>query len=101
MFICFSWDKIFYVITKRGNDVKKYFLFKRHDLCNIHNSYTCGCKLDIPMDEQIHIIRQSIDIYKVCSTLYMISRKNIQSYETLSKLDYGKASVKKVKRLNP
>jgi len=77
MFICFSWDKIYYVITKRGNDVKNYFLFRRHDLCKIHNSYTCGCKLNIPKDEQIQQIRKSIDIYKACSTLYIISHKKL------------------------
>jgi len=87
MFICFSWDKIYYVIRKKGNDVKNYFLFKKHDLCNIHNSYTCGCKLNIPKEEQIQQIQQSIDIYKACSTLYIISHKKFRRFGTLSKLD--------------
>jgi len=72
---------------KKGNDVKNYFILKRHDLCSIHNSNTCGCKLDIPKDEQIEKIQQSIDIYKACSTLYIISQKKLQRFGSLSKLD--------------
>jgi len=106
MFICFSWDKIYYVITKRGNDVKKYYLFRRHDLCNIHNSNSCGCKLDISMDEQIEKIQQSIDIYKACSTLYILSHKKLHKlFGTLSKLDHlvenKEVSIKKTEKLNP
>jgi len=105
IFICFSWDKIYYVITKKGNDVKNYFILKRHELCGIHNSNICGCKLDMPMDEQIQKIQQSIDIYKTCSTLYIISRKKLQRFGSLSKLDCRiekkEASIKDIEKPNP
>ena len=82
---CISWC-LYYEITKRGNDIKNYF-FRRHDLCKIYNSYTCGCKLNIPKDEQIQQIQQSIDIYKACSALYIISYKKLRRFGTLSKLE--------------
>ncbi|ORX45341.1 hypothetical protein BCR36DRAFT_358228, partial [Piromyces finnis] len=46
IFIMFSWDKIYYISIKEGNNTNVYFLFKRYKKCLIHHSYKCGCILN-------------------------------------------------------
>jgi len=86
MFITSSWDIVYYIITKRGDHKNEYFIYQQHDLCNLHNSHSCGCKLDISREELINNIEQSIELYKLCSTLYIISNNRIQRFGTNAKI---------------
>jgi len=64
-----------------------YLKKKRQDIYKIHNSNNCGCKSNTSQSEQIQQIQKSIDIYKACSKLYIISHKKLQHFGSLSKLD--------------
>ncbi|KAL6596849.1 hypothetical protein U3516DRAFT_565114 [Neocallimastix sp. 'constans'] len=67
LFLLLSWDKIYYIIKKKGNDPTVYFIYKRHELCLTHNSNRCGCKLTISKELLLNNIEQYINIYKKSS----------------------------------
>ncbi|OUM62446.1 hypothetical protein PIROE2DRAFT_11296 [Piromyces sp. E2] len=72
VFIIFSWDKIYYIIKKEGNNPMIYFVYKRHEECLVHRSTFCGCKLTMKKEEIEACIFNYIDIYNTCSTLFEI-----------------------------
>ena len=72
IFLLFSWDKVYYIIKKEGNNPMVYFIYKRHEECLKHKSTYCGCKLNMIKEHIEMSIRNYIDIYKTCSTLFEI-----------------------------
>jgi len=64
IFILFSWDKIYYIFKKEGNNQYVYFIYKRHEECLKHKSTHCGCKLNMTNEEIEISINNYIDIYK-------------------------------------
>jgi len=70
MFIFFSWDKIYYILINEGNNPNKYFIYNEYEKCTIHNSVTCGCKLEPKKQDNSVIILKYINFYKFCSTLF-------------------------------
>ena len=72
IFISFSWDNIYIIIKGKGNDSTNYFIYKKHELCEKHNSTSCSCKLNMTDVELSNSIRNSIIFYKICTTFYEI-----------------------------
>ncbi|ORX49040.1 hypothetical protein BCR36DRAFT_413035 [Piromyces finnis] len=70
IFITFSWDKIYYILKKQGNDSTHYFIFERHEFCSKHNSNICGCKINLSKENICNNIDNYIILYKMCSTLH-------------------------------
>ncbi|OUM63410.1 hypothetical protein PIROE2DRAFT_10070, partial [Piromyces sp. E2] len=61
IFLAFSWDKIYYVVTHNGNNYCKYFIWDMKEKCIIHKSYTCGCHLENSKENtyfSINIVRK-------------------------------------------
>jgi len=72
IFLILAWDKIYFIFIKKGNEMTNYYIFQKHEQCTIHNSTSCGCKLDIPQKELMNTIRNRIDIYKICTSYFKI-----------------------------
>ena len=70
----------------KGNDPNTYFLFKRHEKCLIHDSYTCGCILEQTKEDLISTIYKFIDYYKFCSTLFVIENGKVKFMNIKTKL---------------
>jgi len=70
MFLLFSWDKIYYILINEGNNPNKYFIYNEYEKCTIHNSITCGCKLETKKQDNSAFILKYINFYKFCSTIF-------------------------------
>lgn len=79
IFICFSWDKLYYIITKNGNNSNLYFIYVVHNKCFVHNSYTCGCHLELRDEDNSFIIKKFVLLYKVCSNPFIKYNKKRKS----------------------
>ncbi|ORX56024.1 hypothetical protein BCR36DRAFT_281085, partial [Piromyces finnis] len=72
-FIFFSWDKVYYIMKKQGDNTSVYFIvYEKNEICFIHNSYTCGCKLKKRKENDENTIEKYILFYKFCSTLFIM-----------------------------
>ncbi|ORY28851.1 hypothetical protein LY90DRAFT_674031 [Neocallimastix californiae] len=87
IFIIFSWDKIYYVFKKDCDNPNVYFIYKRHELCGLHNSDCCGCKLNISKEDYLSITQRYFDFYTVCSSIFMISEGKIRFIRIKSKTE--------------
>lgn len=87
MFIFFSWDKIYYIFKKKGNDPTLYFIYSRKEKCFVHNSFTCGCKLKSKKENLKPIIEKYIKFYKFCSTVFIIEKGKIKYIKLQSKVN--------------
>lgn len=67
MFILLSWDKIYYIMKKEGNNSTIYFIYIKHDICEIHHSHCCGCKLNLTKENIKVNTDNYINIYNFCS----------------------------------
>jgi len=90
----FSWDKIFYIYKKAGNNPCNYFILQRHESCLIHNSTTCGCKLNIPDNEKFIVFNKRIEIYNICSTFIEIVNKKITYVKAMYKIQLLEMKIK-------
>ncbi|ORX77658.1 hypothetical protein BCR32DRAFT_270514 [Anaeromyces robustus] len=73
IFVLFSWDKIYYIIKKEGNDNKNYFILRSKEKCVLHNSYRY----------------KYIDFYNLCSKLFIkTDDKKIKYFDLDSKIQY-------------
>ncbi|ORX37497.1 hypothetical protein BCR36DRAFT_313656, partial [Piromyces finnis] len=89
IFITFSWDKVYYILNRQGNEAYTYFIFQQHEQCLIHKSKCCGCKLNMTNEHFKSLIRKSIDFYRVCTRFYEITdRGNIMYINIRSKVKY-------------
>jgi len=78
VFLLYSWDKIYYILKKEGDNSMTYFIFKRHEECLKHKSTYCGCNLNMTKADMDEGINNYIDIYKTCSTIFEIVRGKIR-----------------------
>ncbi|OUM56276.1 hypothetical protein PIROE2DRAFT_19184 [Piromyces sp. E2] len=90
LFILFSWDKVYYIFKKQGNDPRKYFIIKKYKKCVIHNSFTCGCQLEESDENLEPIIKKYILFYKFCSTFLIINHGKLKYVNMKSKLSITK-----------
>jgi len=81
VFVIFSWDKIYYIVIKKGNDTNTYFLIKHYEKCIIHNSYKCGCILKEKFRDQSSIINKYLKFYKYCTEFYDIGDNKIKKFK--------------------
>ncbi|OUM57794.1 hypothetical protein PIROE2DRAFT_17107 [Piromyces sp. E2] len=87
--ITFSWDKVYYILKKQGNEAYTYFVFKRHEQCHIHKSTCCGCRLNMTREHFQTLIRKSIDFYRICTQFFEITDQGKLMYiGTQSKIKY-------------
>jgi len=85
----FSWDKVYYIFKKQGNDTYTYFVYKRHERCILHKSTCCGCKLKISNEHFQTLIRKSIDFYRICTQFFEITDNGKLVYISIqSKIKY-------------
>jgi len=75
MYILLTYDKIYYVIKKRGDDPNTYFIYKKHQLCTTHNSNTCGCKLNETKDSIKYNIEKYIYLYNSSNISLLFNKK--------------------------
>lgn len=71
IFILFSWDKIFYIFKKDGNNSNNYFIYKRHELCSKHNSNSCGCRYNISKENLNIYSDKYIRLYNECQKIVL------------------------------
>ncbi|ORX51107.1 hypothetical protein BCR36DRAFT_326179 [Piromyces finnis] len=70
IFVFLSWDKIFFITKKEGYNPITYFIYIRHEKCLVHDSTSCGCKLnENARDNLLQNIEKSVNIYKAVSQL--------------------------------
>lgn len=86
-FVFFSWDKIYYIIKRQGNDPNTYFIYEKNEKCFVHNSYTCGCKLKKKKEDNSTTMEKYILFYKFCSTVFNFEGGKLKYIKTSSKLD--------------
>ncbi|OUM66937.1 hypothetical protein PIROE2DRAFT_5797 [Piromyces sp. E2] len=82
--IMFTWDKIYLICTKRGNDSYMYFKFINYKKCPIHNSFICGCPIEKSNRHSKALADKYILFYRHCSNLFSISNGRIR-YINLNK----------------
>ncbi|KAG4095661.1 hypothetical protein H8356DRAFT_944737 [Neocallimastix lanati (nom. inval.)] len=92
IFILFSWDKIYYILKKEGDDCNIYFRFRKHEKCAIHNSYTCWCDHERSKKDIRPSIKRYIDFYKFCSLVITIIDGKIKYIKMKTKTDLLNAS---------
>ncbi|ORX42813.1 hypothetical protein BCR36DRAFT_242089, partial [Piromyces finnis] len=85
MLIMFSWNTL-YIIIKRKNCPQEYFIFKRHEKCMIHQSFSCPCTLNISIETFYKNIRKSIDFYKISSSFFEIVNNKLLYINISSKI---------------
>jgi len=78
VFILFSWDKVYYIIRKEGNEKYNYFRITKYKKCPVHNSYKCGCKFYSDEDRINILIKNYILVYKRCSLLFIVTNGKIK-----------------------
>jgi len=76
----FSWEKIYYIAKKEGDNINIYFIFKRYEKCLIHNTYNCDCILEEKKRDHTLIIHKFLLLYKYCSTPFIIKNGNTRSF---------------------
>jgi len=86
IFMLFSWDKIYYVMKKEGNDSNKYFKITVYKKCFKHNSLTCGCRLEVSDEDNQEIIKKFIIFYKYCSLMIVYRDGKIKYVNSKYKL---------------
>jgi len=72
IFTLFSWDKIYYIIKGEGDDAISYFIYIKHDVCEKHNSRSCGCKLNISKNEYNLYSQKYLDFYRLSCAIITI-----------------------------
>jgi len=88
LFIGLSWDKVYYIYKKKGNDPKIYFkISKRYKKCFVHKTYNCGCTLEEDNDNLESDIEKYIFFYKFCSLLFVKEGGKIQYVNMESKIN--------------
>ena len=92
IFIIFSFNNIYNIVKGEGDNPVKYFIYKRHEECTIHNSTSCGCKLYLTQEEFSTNIRRSLDFYRICSTILEIVDGKIKYINFNSKIEFVKYS---------
>jgi len=80
--VLYSWNKIYYIIRKKGNDPNNYFYSLKINKCCIHNSYTCDCN---KTDCEKEIIDKYINLYKYCSNIIIYSNGKLRFIKKQSK----------------
>jgi len=70
LFLCYSWDKVYYIVKKAGNDPRVYFKLKKYKKCFKHNTFTCGCKLDQDNENLLPAMEKYILFYQFCSVIF-------------------------------
>ncbi|OUM59930.1 hypothetical protein PIROE2DRAFT_63457 [Piromyces sp. E2] len=85
LFLCCSWDKIYYVMKNTGNDPRVYFKLKKYKKCFKHNTYTCGCKLDQDEENPVPAMKKYIIFYKFCSEIFEVTNGKIKYISMNSK----------------
>jgi len=48
----------------------KYFICFRHEKCQLHNSSTCGCKINLTKENIEQQSKRYIALYKTCSSTF-------------------------------
>jgi len=85
----YFWNKIYYILFKRGgNDYNNYFLGER-PYCLIHKSYTCKnekCLKKNDPETMMTIAASYIEYYSICSTILKYEDKKIKYYNPKLKL---------------
>ena len=79
----FSWDKIYYILTKKGNDQESYFISLKLVQCPIHRSIMCGCKNFVKSEADV--VTKYIEFYKYSSKVLMISNGRLTYIKKNSK----------------
>ncbi|ORX40393.1 hypothetical protein BCR36DRAFT_364685 [Piromyces finnis] len=69
--ILYTYEKIYYIISKKGNDFKYYFNSVSIEKCLEHNSYSCGCNKEANGEEEI--VNNYLSFYKFCSKFIQFS----------------------------
>jgi len=87
IFILFSWDKIYYIIRKEGNNTNVYFHIKHYEKCIIHDSYKCGCVLLEKKRNQSTIVNKYLHFYKYCTKLFDTKHKKIKKFDMKDIID--------------
>ncbi|ORX81129.1 hypothetical protein BCR32DRAFT_293444 [Anaeromyces robustus] len=87
IFIQLSWDNIYYII--KNQDIPwKYFIFRTHEECLVHHSFSCGCKLEMKKKEFETNIHTSINSYKIYSKYFEKRNGKIKFIDTDTKIKY-------------
>ncbi|KAL6599435.1 hypothetical protein U3516DRAFT_494694, partial [Neocallimastix sp. 'constans'] len=64
-----SWNKVYFILKKEGNNPNKYFIYITYEKCLIHNSESCECDKMIKNEDNSLIIIKYINFYKFCTTI--------------------------------
>ncbi|OUM59806.1 hypothetical protein PIROE2DRAFT_14574 [Piromyces sp. E2] len=86
-FLLFSWNKVYYIIRNKDIDSHLYFKYVKHDMCMIHNSYTCACEFDDSNENNHQVIKNYIIFYKICSKILEITDGKIKYINVKSKMN--------------
>jgi len=81
IFILFSWDKIYYILRKEGNNIKHY------EKCILHDSYKCGCVLLEKKRNQSTIVSKYLQFYKYSTKLLDPKNKKIKKFDLRDIMD--------------
>ncbi|OUM63850.1 hypothetical protein PIROE2DRAFT_9519 [Piromyces sp. E2] len=80
VYILYTYDKVYYIIKKKGDETNTYFIYKRHQHCTIHNSYTCGCKLNETKENIRFNTEKYIFLYNSTNLSLLFNRKLLNIY---------------------
>eukprot|EP00833_Pecoramyces_ruminatium_P000462 jgi/Orpsp1_1/1174494/evm.model.c7180000050324.1 len=82
MLLLYIWDKIYYVLKKKGNDPYNYFYVEKHEECSLHKTHHCDC---IKTKISENVVIRYINFYKQCSQFLILSNGNIKYVKKESK----------------
>ncbi|ORX55893.1 hypothetical protein BCR36DRAFT_280467, partial [Piromyces finnis] len=76
LLIIFIWDRVYYIIKKKGNEPKYYFISLKPEKCLHHKSYTCNCKIT---QKDNFLIANYIIFYRFYYNIIIYSHGNIKN----------------------
>jgi len=86
LFFLFSFDKVFYIARKEGNNPNKYFIFKIDEYNKDLVSRVYDDDLKNKQKNNHHIILKYIYLYKFCSKVFKTNKKRIKSISRKTKI---------------
>ena len=71
LFLLYAFGRVYVIVKGKGDDSNAYFIFKRHDLCQVHHSTVCGCRLNTHIEGIKSKNEKYISVYRMCSNFFL------------------------------
>jgi len=80
--ILFSWDKTYYILTKKEGNPESYFYTQKYEECPIHKFFFCEC---IKSKSIYEVVIKYITLYKYSSQILVVCDGKVRFVKSNSK----------------